>query len=57
MTRLTPPTQWAAALAIFKLITFGANPQRTGLPVGYKRKAFWTIAPNYSTRKLTPEPR
>jgi hypothetical protein len=56
MTLLTQPTQWAARRDIFKLITFGANPRRTGLPVGYKPKAFWTIAPNFLTRKLTPEP-
>jgi hypothetical protein len=56
MTRLTQPTQWAVALAIFKSITFGANRQRTGLPAGYKPKAFWTIAPNYLTHKLTLEP-
>jgi hypothetical protein len=57
MTRLMPPTQWAVALDISKLITFGANPQRIGLLAGYKPKAFWTIARNYLTHKLTPEPR
>jgi hypothetical protein len=40
MTLLTQPTQWAAALDIFKLTIFGANPQRTGLLAGYKLKAF-----------------
>jgi hypothetical protein len=57
MTLLTQQTQWAAAPGIFKLTIFGANPRRTGLPDGYKPKAFWTIAPNYLTHKLTPEPR
>jgi hypothetical protein len=57
MTLSTRQTQWEAAPDIFRSITFGANPRRTGLPVGYKPKAFWTIAPNYLTRKLTCEPR
>jgi hypothetical protein len=57
MTLLTQRTQWAVALAIFKLTIFGANPRHIGLWVGYKRKAFWTIAPNFLTRKLTREPR
>jgi hypothetical protein len=39
-TRLTPATQWAAALGFTKLTTFGANPRSIGLPGGYKHKAF-----------------
>jgi len=57
MTLLTQPTLWAVALAIFKLTIFGANPQRIGLLAGCKPKAFWTIALNFLTHKLTPEPR
>jgi hypothetical protein len=56
MTHSIQPTQWAVALDISKLITFGANPRRTGLLAGYKPKAFWTIAPNFLTHKLTREP-
>ena len=52
-----PTDTMEAALDIFKSITFGANPRRTGLPVGYKPKAFWTIANSSLTRKLTCEPR